>query len=354
MTASPKKVAVAISGGVDSAVACVTLKHAGHDVTAVFMRLTDTDDATLKGNLDDVRQITSQLDVPLEVVDFSREIRCVISYFIDEYAEGRTPNPCVRCNQMLKFGALLDFAADIGASALATGHYARMVESAGEMRIARACAVKKDQSYVLHRIDRARLPSLMFPNGEFTGKDEIRRAAESLNLSVHDKQDSQEICFVPDDDYVRFVLNHRPELNRPGDIIDIDGKVLGRHEGVFRYTIGQRRGLRVAAGYPIYVVKIDLSSNTVVLGPREALLKSELIADDLNWHEDPPTTTARLDAKIRYAHQAAPVIVHPLEGNSVKVVFDTPQNAVTPGQAAVFYRDDIVVGGGWIRGDDSA
>jgi len=349
-----ERVVVALSGGVGSAVACGSLKQAGYEVIAVFMRLASPDEpmsAALKGNLSQVQRIADILDVELQIVDYSWEIQQVIQYFIYEYARGRTPNPCARCNRVLKFGRLISFARHLGASALATGHYARIVDRAGIMRLARAIAGEKDQSYVLFGIRRPDLSYVMFPNGQLAGKNNTRELARALKLPVHDKQDSQEICFVPDDDYVRFLLKHVGKLDRPGPVIDLAGNKLGEHNGVFRYTIGQRRGLRIAAGHPLYVLRIDVTTNTIVVGTREQLLKGHLTAGELNWHEAPPGRAVRVDAQIRSAHQAVPATVEPIDSDRVHVTFEQHQYAVTPGQAVVFYRDDIVVGGGWILPD---
>jgi tRNA-specific 2-thiouridylase len=353
--AKSKKVLVALSGGVDSAVACATLKEQGYDVAGVFMRLLPADEpisANLKGNLSDVQKITDRLGVRLHIVDYSWEIQQIIDYFTYEYSVGRTPNPCARCNAVLKFGKLLAFARQLGAEFLATGHYARRVDHGGQRRLGRAVAREKDQSYVLFGIDRRDLPSLLFPNGEVARKDVIRCKARELALPVHDKEDSQEICFVPDDDYVAFLTRRQADLVRPGPIVDLAGKTIGEHQGVFQYTVGQRRGLRIAAGKPLYVIRIDPLTNTVVVGPREALARKKFVATQVNWHVDPPIEPLRVDAQIRYGHRSAPCRIETLTPGRIKVTFDKPQFAVTPGQAVVFYENDLVVGGGWIASNE--
>jgi len=350
------KVLVAMSGGVDSSVACAALKEAGFEVAAAFMRFASPDALESDGarkQLSDVQKVANLLDVELHILDYSWEIQQIIDYFVYEYSVGRTPNPCARCNATLKFGKLLAFARQLGADYLATGHYARILAENNRFRLARALARDKDQSYVLFGIRRADLPSILFPNGEAPGKEHIRQKARELHLPTHDKDDSQEICFIPDNDYVRFLAQHRPELNRPGPIIDPSGKVVGEHQGVFRYTIGQRRGLNIAAGEPLYVVKIDPLANTVVVGPREALAKRALLAGELNWHVDRPKEAVKVNAQIRYTHQAAPAQVEILDTDRIKITFGKPQYAITAGQAVVLYQDDLVMAGGWILPDET-
>ncbi len=349
------KVLIAMSGGVDSSVAAATLIEQGYQCAGVFMRMAPANikvDNNLKGHLRDVQRVTKHLGIELYVVDFSWEMQQVIDYFCYEYSMGRTPNPCIRCNAMLKFGKLLAFARNEGMDFLATGHYARIVKYAGFSRLAKARSVEKDQSYFLFGINRKDLASILFPNGNVESKDEIREKAKQLGLPNYDKQDSQEICFVPDDDYVKFLSLYHKELDIPGKIVDLNGKVLGEHKGVFRYTIGQRRGLRISAGEPLYVIKIDPTTATIIVGPRDALAKNELLAEDMNWHINPPRTQMRVQARIRSTHKPADATLLPLSGDRVKVVFEQPQFAITPGQAVVFYENDVVIGGGWIKPDD--
>jgi tRNA-specific 2-thiouridylase len=255
----------------------------------------------------------------------------------------------VLCNARLKFGKLLHYADEVGAEYIATGHYARVVWEDGQARLARALNRAKDQSYVLFGMRRAALRRCRFPLGEIGDKSAVRRIAGERGLDVHDKPESQEICFVADDDYRRLVRQRRPETQRPGEVRDAHGNVLGTHEGVAFHTIGQRRGLRIAVGKPVYVVKLDAVSNTVVVGPRGELLSRGLVADQVNWLSDPPRDAAYAEIQIRYTHAAAPGVIRVLESGEVEARFDEPQAAVTPGQAAVFYRDGIVLGGGWIR-----
>jgi tRNA-uridine 2-sulfurtransferase len=346
-----KKVLVAMSGGVDSSVAAATLLEQGYSCSGVFVRMLPPDlklDTNLKGHLADAQQVCKQLGIELHIVDYSWDMQQVIDYFAFEYSQGRTPNPCVKCNARLKFGKLLAFSRERGADFLATGHYARIVQAAGFSRLARAMFREKDQSYVLFGIRRSDLSSLLFPNGEAESKEALRKKAKDLKLAVHDKGDSQEICFVPNDDYVKFLTGYHHEFNRPGLIMDVTGKVLGEHQGVYRYTIGQRRGLKIAAGSPLYVIKIDPMMNTVVIGPREALAETVLVAHGLNWHVNAPTAPIQVKAQIRYSHPAADAVVEPVAPDRVHVKFTEPQFAITPGQAVVFYENDLVLGGGWI------
>jgi tRNA-specific 2-thiouridylase len=349
-----KRVMVAISGGVDSSVAAARLIEQNYQCTGVFVRMLSSDikvDENLKGHLADAQKVCKHLGIPLHIVDYSWEMQQIIGYFMNEYAIGRTPNPCVRCNARLKFSKLLAFARDMGADYLATGHYARIVEHEGFSRLARGRCRAKDQSYVLFGIRRSELGSILFPNGDAQSKDEIRAYARELHLPVSEKGDSQEICFVPDDDYVNFIGAAHSELTRPGLIVDVNGKILGEHKGLYRYTIGQRRGLRIAAGEPIYVVKIDPITNVVTVGSKEDLARTSLIADELNWHIDKPKGPREFDAQIRYAHKAVRSTVEFIGEDRVLVKFSEPQYAVTPGQAVVFYDEDRVAGGGWISDD---
>jgi tRNA-specific 2-thiouridylase len=365
------KVIVAMSGGVDSSVAACLLKEQGFECVGVFMRVgapheeaaeecrvpdQDGPPRRLKhgccsaADAVDARAIAGKLGIPFYALNFERDFGRIIDYFVDEYSRGRTPNPCVMCNNQLKFGKLLSYADMLEAEFVATGHYARVVRTDGGVRLARSLNHAKDQSYVLFGINRTDLPRCLFPLGEIADKAEVRRIAASLGLRVHDKPDSQEICFVPNDDYKQIVRQRRPETQRPGDVRDSAGNLLGSHEGIASYTIGQRRGLGIAAGTPIYVTRLDVHSNTVTVGPREELLGGGLIADQVNWLNDPPAldTPTRAEIKIRYMHTPAPGSFRVLEAGEVEARFDQPQPAVTPGQAAVLYDGETVLGGGWI------
>lgn len=376
---------VAMSGGVDSSVAACLLKEQGYDCVGVFMWVGDARDGDAAGSPDnpapaeppgalplapeplprlkkgccsvgdacDARAVAGRLGIPFYSVNFRAEFGRIIDYFVDEYARGRTPNPCVVCNTQLKFGRLLQYADVIGAEHVATGHYARLVHRGGQPCLARAVHRAKDQSYVLFGIARPALPRCRFPLGDVADKAEVRRLAAQLGLRVHDKPESQEICFVPNNDYKELVRQRRPDTQRPGVVRDTRGRPLGAHEGIANFTIGQRRGLGVAAGTPRYVTRLDAAENTVVLGTAEELRRGELVARDVNWLCDPPAPGAWRPAsvQIRYHHAAAAAMLRAAVAGGepvAEVRFEAPQTAVTPGQAAVFYDEDVVWGGGWI------
>ena len=361
---------VAMSGGVESSVAACLLKEQGYDCVGVFMWVGEAAEAVgsaartasepalprLKqgccsaGDACDARAVAAKLGIPFYSVDFHAEFERIIEYFVDEYARARTPNPCVVCNTQLKFGKLLAYADMIGAEIVATGHYARVLPAQDGPRLARALNQAKDQSYVLFGIQRPNLPRCRFPLGEIADKATVRRIAADLGLPVHDKPESQEICFVPNNDYTQLVRARRPETERPGDVLDSRGRVLGTHAGIVNYTVGQRHGLGIAAAQPLYVTRLDAAANTVVLGPRAELLSTALIAEQVNWLADPPPTGVPRAAQvqIRYHHTAAPGEIRTDRDGHVDVRFAEPQAAVTPGQAAVFYDGEIVLGGGWI------
>ncbi len=365
------KVIVAMSGGVDSSVAACLLHEQGYDVTGLFMRTgvhaDDTGETPRPHNTGetpgprhdrhrgccsavdaaDARAVAGKLGIPFFALNFKTQFDRIIDFFADEYARGRTPNPCVMCNEHLKFGRLVDYGRAAGADFIATGHYARIDHRDGRHVLRRAVDPDKDQSYVLFGIGRDQLARTLFPIGTMH-KDEVREHARRLGLPVCDKPDSVDICFVPNRDYARVVRDRRPDAFREGPIIDAAGRELGRHEGVPNFTIGQRRGLGVALGLPVYVTRVDPATDTVVLGPREQLASESLHASRVQWLIDPPTGPVRAAVKIRYAHRPAAATVEPLDGDRVRVAFDDPVTAVTPGQAAVFYHDDVVLGGGWI------
>jgi tRNA-specific 2-thiouridylase len=351
-----KRVVLAMSGGVDSSVAAYLLKEQGYEVIGLFMRtgahaadeerraktccsVTDAVDA---------RNVADRLDIPFYVLDFERDFGRIMDNFADEYAAGRTPNPCVLCNVWLKFGKLWSYGKQAGADFVATGHYARVVTAPdGSPRVARGVDRGKDQSYVLSNLRRELLPHILFPVGGYP-KAEIRGIAREQGLPVHDKPDSQEICFIPDDDYLGFVRSRRPDLDTAGTIVDEDGTVLGRHDGVEGFTIGQRRGLGIALGEPRYVVQIEPVRRTVTVGRRESLDKYGLEASRFNWQGPTPDGPVSCLAQIRARHEAVPATVEPLSEGRARVVFATPVPAVTPGQVVTVYEGDRVLGGGWI------
>jgi tRNA-specific 2-thiouridylase len=396
-----EKVIVAMSGGVDSSVAAAILKDGGYRPVGVFMcaglvarpgpRLARTVSLSNGGSrraepdtpggpkrccspddAADARSVASRLGIPLAVLDFAEDFGRLMDHFCEEYGRGRTPNPCVLCNRDLKFGRLMEYADAVGARYVATGHYARVEWEGGRWRLKRGLDRAKDQSYFLFATPPERLERIRLPLGEMT-KPEVRAVARDLGLPVHDKAESQEVCFVRSTigDLVR---ERRPDLVRPGPILDLEGRQVGRHEGIVNFTIGQRRGLGVALGQPRYVIAIRAADAAVIIGPAEALRSPGLAADGVVWHEPAPAEPIRAEVQIRYRHAAAPAWItrtaaedggsdracHPgtatcravaggvAPASRADVKFDVPQPAVTPGQAAVFYRDDRVLGGGWI------
>ena len=352
------RVVLAMSGGVDSSVAAYLLREQGYEVIGLFMR-TGVESPAGGGRADhkkgccsavdaaDARRVADKLDIPFYALDFEREFSRVIDYFADEYLAGRTPNPCVVCNSWLKFGQLWTYARRLGAEQIATGHYARVAGHADGVGLHRAADADKDQSYVLFGLDRAVLPHLLFPLGDYR-KHEVRALAREAGLGVADKPDSVEICFVPGGDHAAVIRARRPGQSVPGHFVDAEGTVLGEHEGIEGFTVGQRKGLGVAAGARRYVLRIVPETHDVVLGDREGLLADGLTAARVNWLIDTPTTPQTCSVKIRYRHTPVPGVVTPLPDGGATVQFATPQSAVTPGQAVVFFAADRVLGGGWI------
>jgi tRNA-specific 2-thiouridylase len=353
------RVVLAMSGGVDSSVAAYLLRQQGYEVIGLFMRTgvhgsEDDRPAHKKGccsaqDAGDARRVADRLDVPFYALDFEEDFERVIDYFADEYVAGRTPNPCVVCNTWLKFGKLWSYGKQLGADFVATGHYARMVAGQNGMELHRAADAEKDQSYVLFGLRPSLLRHLLFPIGDFR-KEQVRELARQMGLSVHDKPDSVEICFVPDGDHAKLIRERRPERVAAGKIVDTAGHVLAEHDGIEQFTVGQRKGLGFAAGERRYVLRLVAEENKVVVGRREELLARGLVASRVNWLlDDPPQGSLACAAKIRYRHQAAPAFVTPLPNGGARVEFNEPQSAVTPGQAVVFYDGDRVLGGGWIE-----
>ena len=352
----PRTVVVAMSGGVDSSVAAGLLARDGFHVVGLFMRLgIEAESAGAKtccslADAEDARAVAEHLGIDFYVLNCADGFERIIAEFCDEYARGRTPNPCVRCNQWLKFGHLARYADALGAERIATGHYARAVEGDDGPQLLRGRDRAKDQSYVLFGIGRETLGRVGLPLGERT-KAEVRRLAADWRLPVHDKAESQDICFVPDADYSRLLADRGVELH-PGPIEHVDGRRLGEHRGYERFTIGQRRGLRVAAGHPIYVVRIEPRTATVIVGEDVHLHSDRTRVGDVHWlTREPPPSPVRATVQIRYSHAGAPATIT-CEGDAAEVVFDEPVRAITPGQAAVFYDGERVLGGGWIvRGE---
>ncbi len=345
-----------MSGGVDSSVAAALLSEQGHDVIGLSMQLYDQSGDQRFGScctiddLHDARRVAAAIGIPHYILNFEKQFQeTVISNFVREYASGRTPLPCAHCNSDLKFSTLLDRARGLGAEHVATGHYARVEQSpAGRWLLRRSLDPEKDQSYFLFSLTQDQLARAVFPIGEL-GKPDVRLQARRLGLSVAEKPDSQEICFVPDGDYADFVARTEPSVARAGAIVNEQGHELARHGGVHRFTVGQRKGLGVSGPAPMYVLKIEAESGTVTVGARAALDKTTLTASGVNWVSvDAPAEWLPGAAQIRHRHHAATARVRALDTNRAELEFLEPQSAITPGQAVVFYDGDVVVGGGWI------
>ena len=346
MAGNEKKAFVALSGGVDSSTATALLQRDGFDCEGVFMITGES----ARHAQAEAEMVAGELGIKLHVLDLRKDFEQILEYFYTEYRNGRTPNPCVFCNRLIKFGKLWQFAQNHGAGFLATGHYARILNQSNDVGLYEAANPSKDQSYVLAMIRREMLPNIVLPMGDYS-KDQTRRMAAKFGLHTAQSTESQEICFIPDDDYAAVLEQRCPELVRRGNIVDSGGRILGEHNGVHRFTIGQRRGLRVAMGKPYYVTKIDAESNTVTLGPKEQVMQNQLRAIDTNWLIDEPASAFRAKVKIRYNSKGAPATVTPKD-NHVTVEFDEPVSAITPGQLAAFYiseeKNNRLIGGGWI------
>lgn len=354
------RVIAAMSGGVDSSVAAALLVEQGFDVIGVTMRLWSPGNAWELGvsggccsldAVEDARRVADKLDIPYYVLNFSERFKeTVVDYFVEEYRRGRTPNPCIACNRHLKFNLLLEKARSLGADYVATGHYAGRGYSPETRRylLYKGRDSSKDQSYALYTLTQRQLKHTLFPLQEIT-KEEVREYAAKLGLVTASKPESQEICFVPDNDYKSFWEDYTGEKGRPGPILTLKGEVIGQHKGIHNYTIGQRRGLGVQAPYPLYVIDIVPERNAIVVGRDVDVYAKGLVAEDLNWISIAELTQPiRVEAKIRYTALPAACTVFPQENGTVKVVFDDPVRAVTPGQAVVFYDGELVVGGGTI------
>ncbi len=352
------KVVVAMSGGVDSSVAAALLKEQGYEVVGMMLRLwseagkEESNRCCTPEAMSLARRVAAQLDIPFYVIDAKQVFRdTVVKYFLDGYARGETPNPCLVCNRQIRWTFLLEHALALGAEFMATGHYARLRRRGdGRIELLRAVDADKDQSYVLHVLTQDKLARAMFPVGEQT-KPEIRQAAQVFGLPTAGRRDSQDLCFLAGDDYRNFLQRNVAGMLRRGPIVRSDGTVIGEHNGLAYYTIGQRKGLGIASGLPLYVIAKDAARNQVVVGGREELGTRELIADGVNWMSGrPEEATFRAEVKIRYTAKEAPAEVEVVDGGDrTRVRFDAPQRDITPGQAAVFYDGEVLIGGGIIR-----
>jgi tRNA-specific 2-thiouridylase len=359
---APKRIVVAMSGGVDSSVAAALLVKAGHDVVGMMMRLWSEPETDLRvshnrcctpDQIADARRVAQQLDIPFFVLD-SKEIfyQAVVQPFIQEHEKGRTPNPCIECNRTIRFNYLLEQAMAVDADYLATGHYARIRQNAGQFQLLRAHDLNKDQSYVLHVLGQRELARSLFPVGGYR-KEEVRKLAQEFGLTVAEKSESMDLCFLADGNYRRFLDERTIYPSQPGLIETSNGDVVGRHQGLSNHTIGQRKGLGIALGRPMFVISKDVKRNVLTIGSRDEVMQSQLHANRINWLSgEPPAEEFRTEAKIRYRANAMPARVKNVGKDEATVVFDQPVFGVTPGQGVTFYDQEVCLGGGIIVNEE--
>ena len=356
-----QRVVVSMSGGVDSSVATALLMDRGYEVVGVSMQLPDYSRGEHKelgsysfsDNISHARAVADKLNIPFYVLNLEDEFeKKVVDYFVSGYMKGKTPNPCVMCNQKLKFGVVLAKALELRADYLATGHHARIAWDDLRRRylLLKGVDPNKDQSYFLFTLRQEELRRLIFPIGDLV-KSDVRKIARDLGLGVADRKESQEVCFVPDNDYRRFIAERiGTDRCKSGNIVNKEGEILGRHNGIYKFTVGQRKGLGIPASHPYYVLGFDLENNNVVIGRNEDLLSNGLIAEGINWILSPGSKSEiTVSFKVRYRSKEARATMRPQDDGNVLLAFHTPQRAITPGQAVVFYDGDVVIGGGWIR-----
>ena len=350
------KVVIAMSGGVDSSVAAALLKEQGYDVMGMMLRLwsepgkEDSNRCCTPDAMAQARRVAAKLEIPFYVIDAKDVFReTVVDYFLEGYARGETPNPCLICNRKIRWTFLLEHALALGAEYMATGHYVRIQKAEGRNQLLRAVDKNKDQSYVLHVLNQEKLKHALFPVGDYP-KPEIRQIAEKYGLPTASRKDSQDLCFLAGEDYRHFLQRNAAEMLKPGEIVTRDGQALGSHNGLANYTIGQRKGLGVASPVPLYVLGKNAANNTLIVGTQEELGSSALAAYEVNWISGvTPSEPFRADLKIRYTAKEATAWVQPVGEDQVQVEFDAAQRDITAGQAAVFYQGDVMIGGGIIR-----